>query len=113
MLRQVRGWLILFVFLAPFTCSAEQEPGPIPAQKPPAQTAQPRSQYFSGYVAEMNPGSLTVTKKASPSHDGEKHVFMMDAQTKVEGKLRANARVTVRFESGSNGDRAIRIIVRG
>jgi hypothetical protein len=57
----------------------------------------------------MNSTSIVVTRK-SPA---ERKVFLMDTQTKVEGKIHANARVTVRFESTPAGDRAIRIIVRG
>ncbi len=111
--KTVRGSLILFVFLAASICLAGQNVPPAPTT-PSGQSSQPqpKSQYFSGYIAEFSSGSLTVTKKGSPSHDGERHVFLMDAQTKVEGKLRANARVTVRFESAPNGDRAVRIIVR-
>ena len=60
----------------------------------------------------MTPGSLTVTRKSTTGHDLLRKVFVVDAQTKVEGKLRLNARVVVRFEPGPNGDRAIRIIVR-
>ncbi len=57
----------------------------------------------------MTPGAIIVTRKAP----AERRTFLMDLQTKVEGKLHANARVTVRFESTAQGDHAIRIIVRG
>lgn len=79
----------------------------------PGAAAQIHSQYFSGFVAEMAPGSLTVTRKSAPGHDTLRRVFVMDRQTKVEGKLKLNARVTVRFEATPAGERAVRILVRG
>ena len=39
-------------------------------------------------------------------------VFLLDSNTRVEGKLVAKARVTVKFEKTDEGDRAVHIIVR-
>jgi hypothetical protein len=40
-------------------------------------------------------------------------VFLMDAQTRVEGgRLQPKARVTVKFEKTDDGERAVRVIVR-
>jgi len=43
--------------------------------------------------------------------DVVKRVFSIDQQTKVEGKLKVGARVTVRYD-GAGPNKAIRIIVR-
>lgn len=87
---------------------AAQNPGTIP----PA-TAPVHSQYFSGYVTEWTAeaGSLTVSRKGTGKEMVHK-VFAIDGQTKVEGKLKLNARVTVRYEAVADTNRAVRIIVR-
>lgn len=77
------------------------------AEKAPGDAA--HSQYFSGFISELTPTSIVVTRK----EPAESKSFAIDASTKVEGKLQPNARVTVRFETTPNGARAIRIIVRG
>jgi len=87
---------------------AAQNPGTMPPAAAPI-----HSQYFSGYVTElsMDSGSLTVSRKGSGKEMVHK-VFAIDGQTKVEGKLRINARVTVRYEAAEDANRAVRIIVR-
>ncbi len=102
----VRGSLIRFVFLTSLALAPFFGQEPIPNKPVPLQ---PHSQYFSGFVAEMTDNAIVVTRK-SPA---DRKTFLMDHQTKVDGKLHANVRVTVRFESTPLGDRAIRIIVRG
>jgi hypothetical protein len=42
----------------------------------------------------------------------ERHTFAMTSDTKVEGRLRAGSRVTVRYAPGDGGDSAILIVVR-
>jgi 8-oxo-dGTP diphosphatase len=72
----------------------------------------PRPQFFSGFVAELNDTSLTVSRKLS-NKDVVSHVFLRDRKTKIEGSLKIGARVTVGYESSAAGDRAVHIIVRG
>ena len=84
----------------------------IAAQSTPrADSMAAQNGFFSGFVSELTPNSLTVSRKG-PNRENVQRVFLMNAQTKVEGRLRVNARVTVRFEPSPDGDRAIRIIVR-
>ena len=49
----------------------------------------------------------TVLGKSS-----ETRTFLITPETRVEGKLRAKARVTVRYMREEQGDRALHIIVR-
>jgi hypothetical protein len=87
---------------------AAQNPGTTPPAAAPI-----HSQYFSGYVTELSVdgGSLTVSRKGTGKEMVHKS-FAMDGQTKVEGKLKMNARVTVRYEAVGDDNRALRIIVR-
>jgi carbonic anhydrase/acetyltransferase-like protein (isoleucine patch superfamily) len=48
-----------------------------------------------------------------PSRPDESRVFVLDKDTKIEGKVRVNARVTVRFSADDGGAvHALRVIVR-
>ena len=49
----------------------------------------------------------TVLGKSS-----ETRTFLITPETRVEGKLRVKVRVTVRYTSEDEGDRALHIIVR-
>jgi hypothetical protein len=42
----------------------------------------------------------------------ERRTFAITADTKIEGRLRAGSRVTVRYAAGDNGDMCILIVVR-
>jgi len=42
----------------------------------------------------------------------ETRTFLVTPETRVEGKLRVKARVTVRYTREEQGDRALHIIVR-
>jgi len=67
---------------------------------------------FSGTVTELTSDSVTVVRTA-PAKMAVTRKFNLDAQTKVEGKLKPKSRVTVQYESGEEGQyRAIHIIVR-
>ncbi len=73
--------------------------------------AQPEDQFFSGTVTELSAEKVTVGRtvlgKASATR-----AFLITPETRVEGKLRVKARVTVRFLTKDEGDQAVHIIVR-
>ena len=72
----------------------------------------PANDIFSGTVTAFLPDSLTVVRKV-PARPDEFRQFIIDKDTKVEGKFRVNARVTVRFKADSGGAvHALRVIVR-
>ncbi|MGD0500847.1 MAG: hypothetical protein ABSC23_20735 [Bryobacteraceae bacterium] len=74
-----------------------------------AKTA-PKDQMFSGVVTAVDENSLTAVRTGSTK---ETKAFTLTIETKFEGpKPRVNSRVTVRYISTDQGDRALRIIVR-
>jgi hypothetical protein len=76
---------------------------------PPAE--QPRSEFFSGVVTALADDKITVFKTVL-GKDSETRTFLITPQTRVEGKLRLKARVTVRYTREEEGNRALHIIVR-
>jgi hypothetical protein len=85
-------------------CVAAQDP------PPPTETPSPDS-FFSGTVLEFKPDKITVSR-AILGKPAETRSFSINADTKVEGRLKNRSRVTVRFTSGEEGDIAVSIIVR-
>lgn len=78
------------------------ESGPAADKKPDA--------FFSGAVVESTEVTLVVSRMVLGKK--ERHSFAVTADTKVEGRLRAGARVTVRYAPGDSGDSAILVVVR-
>ena len=84
----------------------------LPQQSPPQKKTAPANDIFSGTVTELAADSITVVRQV-PAHDSVTRKFALDGQTKVEGKLRVKARVTVRYRTGEDGElQALHIIVR-
>jgi hypothetical protein len=72
----------------------------------------PQDQFFTGTVTALSDTSVTVTRTTLGS-ESTVRTFAITPDTHVEGKLKMKARVTVRFVSEPEGDRVVRIIVRG
>jgi len=67
---------------------------------------------FSGTVVEVTDETLAVVRK-SLGRDAVTMRFLRDSATKIEGMLRAKARVTVRYQVFPDGAfKAVYIIVR-
>jgi len=66
---------------------------------------------FAGSVVELTTAKVTVSRTALGGKT-EKRTFVMKADTKVEGKLRMKAKVTIGFISSDEGDVARLIVVR-
>ena len=62
-------------------------------------------------VVSSSPSQITVSQKGL-SRESVTKTFTIDASTKVEGVLKPNAKVTVRYVAAEGGFRAIRILVR-
>lgn len=77
-------------------------------QKPPVDGTQPAM--YSGTVVDMSEDKITVSRTVLSNP--EKRTFMMNADTKVEGKLKAKCRVTVRYRAQEDGYMAVTILVR-
>ena len=67
--------------------------------------------FFSGTVVELASTKLTVSR-AVLGKPAEKRSFVLNGDTKVEGKLAARTRVTVRYTASEQGDVALSILVR-
>lgn len=92
-------WAITGLVLRPLSAD---EPSPAAAKKADA--------FFAGTVVEWSAEKITVTRTVLGKP--ENRSFVMTADTKVEGRLRARVRVTVRYTSDDDGDTATMIIVR-
>ena len=76
-----------------------------------APSEQPHSEFFSGVVTTLAEDRITVYKTVL-GKSSETRTFLITPETRVEGKLRVKARVTVRYTREEEGDRALHIIVR-
>lgn len=99
---------LFFVLYTAFGATAQQPDAAAAAKS----TAPAANDIFSGTVTAYGVDSLTVVRKV-PAKADESRVFVVDKDTKIEGKPKVNARVTVRFKADGDGAvHALRIIVR-
>ena len=80
-----------------------------PAVSQEAETKPPEN-FFAGTVEIYTAQKLTVSRAVLGKT--EKRDFKITAETKVEGKLSTKVRVTVRYDSGEDGEIATLIVVR-
>lgn len=73
--------------------------------------ALPPDQFYSGTIVEITADKITVSRTVLGKDSGTR-TFIITPETRIEGRPRAKARVTVRFVSEEENDRAIHIIVR-
>ena len=59
----------------------------------------------------MSQNSITVNRKGL-GPDSVTHTFAIDGTTRIEGKLKPRAKVTVMYAATDDGMLAVRIIVR-
>lgn len=72
----------------------------------------PDAQFVSGTVTELPPGKIVVNR-AVLGKPPENRTFLIESETKIEGKLSLQVRVTVGFRTNDEGEAvAVRIIVR-
>jgi hypothetical protein len=81
------------------------------AQEQGTAPADANYEFFSGTISQMPEGKITVAR-AVLGKPAESRSFLITSETKVEGKLKVKARVTVGFKTSEQGDVAVRIIVR-
>ena len=84
----------------------------LPGQDDPPAEVQAQDQFFAGNVTAISDSSITVTRTVL-GKESTVHTFIITAETHIEGNPKLKSKVTVRFTSGEEGDRAVRIIVRG
>jgi len=88
-------------------------PNPARGQDPPPTVQQP-DQYFAGVVTVLTEESITLTRTVLGK--ATVRAFAITADTVVEpvgGKPKLKQKVTVKWASGENGDRAVKILLRG
>jgi hypothetical protein len=76
-----------------------------------APVAPTTDQFFSGSITDLNDKSVTVNRTVLGKQNSTRS-FLITPETRVEGKLRVHARVTVRYVASEDGDRAVHIVVR-
>ena len=84
------------------------------AEKPHDNSAKSEPKYdqtFSGQIVELAAGKVTVSRSIL-GKPAEKHTFLIRSDTRVEGKLRVKAKVTVGYVSTDDGDVAKLVVVR-
>src|SRR5260221_11155673 len=74
-------------------------------------TAKKADAFFAGSVVATTSEKLTVSRTVLGKN--ETRSFAVTSETKVEGRLIARARVTVRYTTDDSGDTAVLIVVRG
>jgi hypothetical protein len=85
--------------------------GLVRCQDPPA-AVQPQDQFFAGLVTALTDTSLTVTRTVLGK--STVRTFAITPETVTQGgKPKLKSKVTVKWVSGEDGDRAVKIIVRG
>ena len=95
----VRTFVPVLVFCALLGGEPQQDSGPKSANT-----------FFAGTVAEYNSGKITISRVVLGKT--ENRAFRITPDTKVEGRLRARVRVTVRYVTDDEGDTATLIVVR-
>lgn len=79
------------------------------AEEPSA--SQPKDQFFAGYITAVSDTEITVSRTVLGKQSSTR-TFQITPETKIEGKPKVKAKVTVQFVAGEEGDRAVHIIVR-
>lgn len=82
------------------------------SQDSPA-AVQPQDQFFAGTITALSETSVTVTRTVL-GKESTVRTFAITAETAIQGgKPKLKSRVTVKWVSGDDGDRAVKIILRG
>jgi hypothetical protein len=78
---------------------------------PPIKTGEPTyTDTFAGPVVELSAAKITVSRTTLGKT--EKRTFQITKETRIEGKLKVKAKVTVGFITTDDGDIARLIVVR-
>jgi len=96
------------LFLACFTVAAWSSPVPdrlAPSDPQPA----PDNQSLSGKIASIDDAAFAL--EVAKGKDVNTIQFLVDDQTKVEGKLTVGAQATVEYRSNGGKNIAVRVVV--
>jgi len=95
------------LFLACFTVAAWSTP--IPDRLVPGDRPTPDNQSLSGKIASVNDAAFAL--EVAKGKEVNTVQFMVDDQTKVEGKLTVGAQATVEYRSSGDKNIAVRVVV--
>src|SRR2546422_117067 len=96
------------LFLACFTVAAWSTPVP-EGFVPSDPQATPENQSLSGKIASIDDAAFAL--KVAKGKDVNTVQFLVDEQTKVEGKLAVGAQATVEYRSNGGKNIAVRVLV--
>ena len=96
------------LFLACFTVAAWSAPVP-EGFVPSDPQATPENQSLSGKIASIDDAAFAL--KVAKGKDVNTVQFLVDEQTKVEGKLAVGAQATVEYRSNGGKNIAVRVLV--
>jgi hypothetical protein len=88
--------------------AARSQEDPPPSAQPPA------DQFFAGVITALTSESITLTRTVLGK--ATVRTFAITTETvcqPIDGKPKLKQKVTVKWLSGENGDRAVKIILRG
>lgn len=99
---------LVTLFLACFTVAAWSSPVPerlVPNDRQPV----PDNQSLSGKIASV--GDAAFALEVAKGKEVNTVQFLVDDQTKVEGKLAVGAQATVEYRSNNGNNIAVRVVV--
>ena len=103
----MRFGLAIFLLLAPLALAQDSD------QKQDRTKAEPQyDDTFSGPIVELTASKIVISRSIL-GKPPEKRTFVIKVDTRIEGKLRVRAKVTVGFITNGEGDVARLIVVRG
>jgi hypothetical protein len=107
--------ILLIVAGAQFTSSGRAQDNASfekPTAKPDNSKSEPKyDETFSGPIVEFSPTKIVVSRSIL-GKPAEKHSFSINSDTRIEGKLRVKAKVTVGYVTTDDGDIAKLVVVR-
>jgi hypothetical protein len=103
-------WLLKVFLLIASTAAPDVSPSLVNGQEQEP-LPEPSYEFVSGTVTELPAGRIVINR-AVLGKPPENRSFLIKPETKIEGRLRLHARVTVGFKPSDEGDVAVRIIVR-
>jgi len=78
-----------------------------------APAVQQQDQFFAGTITALSDTSITVTRTVL-GKESTVHTFAITPETVIQGgKPKLKSKVTVKWVAGDDGDRALKIILRG
>jgi hypothetical protein len=96
------------LFLVCFTIAARSAPTTVQPVAGPLQPA-PGNQSLSGKIASVGDAEFSV--QVTKDQDVNTVQFLVDDQTKVEGKLAVGAQATVEYRSNADKNIAVHVVV--